>query len=338
MALPPSLLLAFAILPLLSSAKFQNTYEGLAASGVQTCIATSDFTSQNITLRRNCGEAFACIMANIPNQHQSILSSGSAILGFVSVRFLRMARGLPTDRQVPTVLLVLGSPNEDIMRISARFPLLALLLSITSISKRPRTGQGQHFGTTKVAGVQLGPYGVVGTTDNKASPINVTVGFIAAHIIAALGAVFVTWQTVDLGRKAVVTWACWTDFYPVIWLVIAVLHHNLSVVCLRVSLRVRIRSRDREPEIVCNALSVWDVTSVDGNVECSRKRLARWSKAALELLNNANYLYGTAIYSSLTMVSGHQAIKVLVLYGAVAVFPRVAAIWVLEEMGGSREP
>lgn len=64
-------------------AKFHPTYAGTAADGVRECIANSGFTPQNITLRGNCREAFKCVMDNIPNQGQSILSSGAAILGFV---------------------------------------------------------------------------------------------------------------------------------------------------------------------------------------------------------------------------------------------------------------
>jgi hypothetical protein len=73
----------------------------------------------------------------------------------------------------------------------------------------------------------------------------------------------------------------------------------------------------------------------DWEVELAYKRAARWSKAVADLLNNINFLYGTAIFSSLTLVSGHSAIKVMVLYGVVAVFSRIVAVWVLEETDGS---
>lgn len=55
----------------------------------------------------------------------------------------------------------------------------------------------------------------------------------------------------------------------------------------------------------------------------------------MDLLNNATYLYGTAIFSSLTMISGHNAIKVLGVYATVAVVSRVIDDWVLVEIGGT---
>lgn len=62
-----------------------------------------------------------------------------------------------------------------------------------------------------------------------------------------------------------------------------------------------------------------------GTVDCSVGRFAHLSKACMDLLNNATYLYGTATFSSLTMASGHNA--------SVAVLSRLIADWVLEEFG-----
>jgi hypothetical protein len=67
----------------ISYAKFQETYNGIAADGVDACIRNSNLTRGSIVLNDNCREAFKCVMQNIPNYGQTILSSGSAILGFV---------------------------------------------------------------------------------------------------------------------------------------------------------------------------------------------------------------------------------------------------------------
>jgi hypothetical protein len=58
-------------------------------------------------------------------------------------------------------------------------------------------------------------------------------------------------------------------------------------------------------------------------------------KAGMDLLNNATCVYGPAIFSSLTMVSGHNAIKILCVYGGIAILSRIAAVWVLEAVGDS---
>lgn len=58
-------------------------------------------------------------------------------------------------------------------------------------------------------------------------------------------------------------------------------------------------------------------------------------KAGVDLLNNATYVYGTVVLSSLTMVSGHNAVRILCIYGGMAILSRIAAVWVLEKVGGS---
>jgi hypothetical protein len=55
----------------------------------------------------------------------------------------------------------------------------------------------------------------------------------------------------------------------------------------------------------------------------------------MDLPNNATYLYGTAIFSSLTMVSEHNIMKVLCTCSGIAVVSRMAAVWMLEEIGES---
>jgi hypothetical protein len=64
-------------------AKFKEIYLGIATDGVQACIHHSNFTLAQMTTKSNCGDAFKCVINNIPNQYQSILSSWAAILGFV---------------------------------------------------------------------------------------------------------------------------------------------------------------------------------------------------------------------------------------------------------------
>lgn len=69
----------------LTTAKFEQVYAGIAFRGVQACLANSTWSPETMQLRRNCGEAFQCVMDKIPNSSQSILSSGSAIIGFASL-------------------------------------------------------------------------------------------------------------------------------------------------------------------------------------------------------------------------------------------------------------
>ncbi|KAF2690391.1 hypothetical protein K458DRAFT_102541 [Lentithecium fluviatile CBS 122367] len=211
----------FAITPLVT-ANFQHIYKGIASEGIQSCLANSQFTPETIVLRRNCGAAFKCVMDHISNERQSILSSGSAILGFL-----------------PTVLLVLGNTNEEIVRISARYPLLALFLSITNINKQPNSQKSP----IKSSSVSPGPYGSIEApprSPNLSKSLVSYGGIAIAHIFAGTGAAAVIYQTVDLARKGVVSWACWTNWYPLIWIGNGAYHHLISVICMRLSLRVQV--------------------------------------------------------------------------------------------------
>jgi hypothetical protein len=256
-------------------------------------------------------------MNDIDNYDQAILSSGSAILGFI-----------------PTVLTLLGSTNDDLLRIHAQYPALALLLSITNISTvnvrlrgiRPvetrRTTDLHVEGSLDVRGKDLGPYKHMIPLNQK--PSDSRVAITVYHCLALGGALVVIWQTVDLGRKAVLTWACWTDFYPVIWVLLSVLQHILAAGCLRLSLRNIAAPRNQY-------FGVWQLklTEPELNLQLAHPTFAHWAKAGVELLSNVIFLYGTVTFSSLSLVSGVNAIKVLVVYGTVSAVTRITTAWYL---------
>lgn len=187
----------------------------------------------------------------------------------------------------------------------------------------PATGSGS---------VSLGAYGSVPDALRTAISRRNCLPIVLAHFLAAGCAAVIIWQTVDLGRNALLTWACWTDFYPLIWVCLAVAHHLVSVLSLRLSVRISIpRSgtpRAGDP-VSRSGLKVWSLAQGNQEIEISRKTLLRCSKAAADLLNNLNFLYGTAIFSSLTLVSGQRAIRALIVYGTFATFSLGMGVWVL---------
>jgi hypothetical protein len=132
----------------------------------------------------------------------------------------------------------------------------------------------------------------------------------------------------------VLSWACWTDFDPVVWIGLAVVHHVLSIGFMRASLRATLTKPENPTPQAISAFSKWDLTNDQVHVEVGRNRFAKWSKAVADLVNNVNYLYGTAVFTSLTLVSGVVAIQKLVLFGVVAVGARIATVWVLEGIEG----
>jgi hypothetical protein len=214
-------------------------------------------------------------------------------------------------------------------------------LSITNVNKRPDKQQ-TVTPPPGTATVTLGPYGTVKQVDPDAHVSNATrIGIVVVHVLAAAGAGIVMWQTIDIGRHGVLSWACWTDFYPVVWIGLAVLHHFLSIGFMRVSLRVRrtvsLQEGNKAPQqsfVDVSAFGIWDLTKTNVEVDVKRKRFAKWSKAAADLVNNVNYLYGTAVFTSLTLISGVVAIQKLSAFGIVAVGARIATFWVLEDIEG----
>jgi hypothetical protein len=236
------------------------------------------------------------------------------------------------DVQIPTVLLVLGNTNAEIMRIHARYTVLALLLSVANINKRPDRAQPLR----PAPRVSLGPYGTIRQRD-AAGPPKTSISIETVHVLAALGVGIVLWQAVEIGRNGVATWACWKDFHPGLWVVLAFLQYVIPVVVLRTSLHVTATaapsSARQQPARAMSALACWDSTSPGIHLEVTRKRLVKWGKAIADLVNNVIYLYGTAVFSSLRLIPGRAAIQKLAAFG-ITVAARMVAVFVLEDIDG----
>jgi hypothetical protein len=165
-------------------------------------------------------------------------------------------------------------------------------------------------------------------------------------LLATIGAAVVIWQTIEIARNGVLSWACWTSVYPLVWVGLALLHYLLSVGCMRASLRIRAghlgtlsatpagKLARADHSDVLSSFKYWDLTQKGLQVEVGRKTFAKWSKDAADLVNNVNYLYSTAIFTSLTLVSGRIAIGKLGIFGVIAVAARIATVWVLEDIEG----
>jgi hypothetical protein len=94
------------------------------------------------------------------------------------------------------------------------------------------------------------------------------------------------------------------------------LQYILSVVCFRLSLRGQHRS-----------LGVWrlQLTAPELDFQLAHPAFAHWTKAGVELLSNVNFLYGTIVFSNLSLMSAVNAIKVVVVYGIAAAVTRITA-------------
>lgn len=70
-------------LVVIGQAKFSETYDGLVPVAVAACEVNTNWTREYMFDDRNSREVFSCIMENIDSYHQSLLSAGLSILGFV---------------------------------------------------------------------------------------------------------------------------------------------------------------------------------------------------------------------------------------------------------------
>jgi hypothetical protein len=215
------------------------------------------------------------------------------------------------------------------MQIHARYPILAFLLSITNINKRPDRSHHHLSARPGSDVVSLGPYGFVLVNTTGSDTWLKCLSIWAVHVLGFIGAAVVIWQAENIGKNAVVSWACPTDAYPLAWIVISMVHHLSAVIFMRLSFRKTANSASTKGQ---SAFWVWDLTTPGLGLIVANRKWARWSKAGNDLLNNANYLYGTAVFSSLTLVSGHTAIQKLAALGVIAFLSKGAAVWVLEGM------
>jgi hypothetical protein len=220
------------------------------------------------------------------------------------------------------------------MRIHARYPALAFFLGITNINKRPGRSQDHHVPLESTEVVQLGPYGVllINSTDSNTRMNRFSIW--TAHILSCAGAAILIWQVHNIGHNAVVSWAFWTDVYPILCVALGVIHHVLAVTCMRLGLRSNSPSRPRR----WSMLWIWDLTQSDLRISVANRKWARWSKAANNLFNNWNHLLGTAVFSSLTLVAGHIAIQKLATLGVIAFLSKGVTEWMLEGMQETTRP
>ncbi|KAB8446273.1 hypothetical protein FH972_025253 [Carpinus fangiana] len=97
------------------------------------------------------------------------------------------------------------------------------------------------------------------------------------------------------------------------------------------NIRSRLWTKWKKAKSVINSISVWDrdLTREGLKFELRYPLFASCSKVCIELLNNANFALGTAVFSSMALVSGHVAIKVLCVYALVSAITRMLVTWVL---------
>lgn len=198
---------------------------------------------------------------------------------------------------IPTTLSLLGNTRSEIMAIHSKLPILAFLLTLTGVSVDGRIRgvdeeqkSEPRSRTTKTSEMFFDA--------RKVELKSARVGLLTVHVFAAITAGAIIWQTYDLSQRAILSWGAWTSFYPLLWLFSGPVNHTAEV-------------------------------TIDLLDEHSSHTIKRTLKFLAGLLTKFQFLAGTAIMASLTLISGQNAVKVLAVYGIAAIVMRECAAWTL---------
>lgn len=136
---------------------------------------------------------------------------------------------------------------------------------------------------------------------DEVTPFSVRLDLVAVHLLAILTFCVIIWHIYNLSRRAVLSWAAWTNFYPLGPLFLGPLQH-------------------------CTEVSVEMIDDEDW------PHLKRILGRLSDMLGKFQFLAGTAVLAGLALVSGRNAVKVLAVYGVVAIVMRECATWTLEAL------
>lgn len=286
------MLFVLAILPTPALSKFTHIYPGIATDGLNACLADHTYNFTRITISHR---------ENAGHAFTCIMAN----IG--NDRQSNLSSGASILGLIPTAITLLGNRRKDINLIHRACPLLAFFLSFGGISVDSRVVWRNEPDTKAVTTSQPTnirqskfPLNLVWNVNPTVDPMTKQC-LLAVHILAFLVAITVFWQSYDISQRAVVCWSCWTSFLPLIWFLLGPLIHAGEITFLTVD-------RHLHPY------------------------LSPVLMLALDTLNKVQFLAGTAILCSLGLVSGHNAVKVLVVYGGAAIVMRECAVWVLETL------
>lgn len=227
---------------------------------------------------------------------------------------------------------MMATSVDDLIRIHVRFPFLAFLLSLSnpsslsiSISSPQKEYRTLHTRRSESL-IQLLAAGIPSPFTRGNISIPLWVHDLFLHILASGCVAIVFYQTLILGLRGVVVYACWTWHNPFTWVSVGGLVHLLRVLSYRLCLG---------PTPDCPNQSKWDrlqfcLASTGSKLAVQHLKVERFFTLLFQVIGLMNYGYGTVMLSSMTLVGPTQALKIFTLIGFSAVTGRLIAIWLLE--------
>lgn len=233
----------------------------------------------------------------------------------------------------------MATSTDDLLRIHSRFPILAFFMSLcnpstisTSITSSPTIIR--PIQSTRSVGLRAHLEHGISIPFTK---IRFSISFwqhdLVIHILASLVVVMIVWQTVVLGHKGVIVYACWTSHNPITWVCVAGIFHLLRILTWRLCLgpvSTPTLSNQTKAKRV-NPRWCWRLSpEAAGHLEIRHPRMARFLATIFQITGVMNYAYGTLLFSGFTLVAPYYAMRTFTLIGFSSLVSRIIALWLLE--------
>ncbi|XXG94803.1 hypothetical protein Hte_001061 [Hypoxylon texense] len=245
------------------------------------------------TLLSICNRHEACVYAQLPPSVTLNYQGASILLGLA-----------------PVILSTLGPTLAELALLSARRPLLSLLVSLGAPVCWVTRAFEFHDPRDAVRGGRL----VVGRKSTRVAVLISATQYVLAA--AAAGNVFST--MVETGRRTTLAWACTTAFAPLLWSTLAVL---VNIVAAASGLVIKRASKREEGQpsplwkTVYRAVASETTICANREVDYGGKTgeevpmLAMFLFVAAGCMSFFFFLFGTAVFSGLQFVSFIDAFK-----------------------------
>ena len=299
-----------------------NSRDAHARSVIEACRA------QVPNEKAQCYEMLRCILDNVPSDFTARWSAGASILAFI-----------------PTIVGLMSNSINEITSIADESVILAIALSITSITaffRRFGDGPGRSTGTStffeeqggKVGSIQAALSILKDTMTQTPKPLpwwqsSQMQIHVLSLVAITLGAV-IWYEVYEVTKYGIMTFACPVKVNIGIWVGLSQLLclANLSGRSVLFDTRtVHFRARDA----VSAAHPAGSFPHVKGSlivIRCPRDTFPRWVfQTFTAIASFILYAYGTVLLASTTMVPASDAIRAMVVVTASAGFGRMVLYW-----------
>jgi len=214
---------------------------------------------------------------------------------------------------------MMSTSVDELLEIHSRFPVLALLLSLSNPSTISATLSSpplkpRAIRSRRSEGLKL--------FLSQQLHIPVWVHDVVLHILAAGVAGLVVFIVVQLGYRGVVINACSKWFDPLIWVCIGAVVHTMRIATWRMCLG------PIDPELPYRASRWrWSMATSATNLQIIYPRMARFLVFFFQFFSIMNYGFGTVMLSSTTLVTITNALFVFWQLGLCGLAGRCLAIW-----------